>query len=239
MIKGKNSKKISRKLNNILIDRIRKYQSQDVTQLLNSPKDEDSYNSYLGGLINFVGEDSQNLDDEINYFLDRIPIDDIHIESIPDNEYINDNITGEKKEKDGIEILKEVNIEKKEENNNKEEKNNNPNETSDLNINIFTESKKPENSIRILLAENYNNYFDLITNSYEKYDNNHFPKVIIKDNKANAKKIMLNNLRNKIFYTEEGKKIIINEEIYTTSLAFLKNRKIYNDIPQIFKKNNE
>jgi len=239
MIKGKNSKKISRKLNNILIDRIRKYQSQDVTQLLNSPKDEDSYNSYLGGLINFVGEDSQNLDDEINYFLDRIPIDDIHIESIPDNEYINDNITGEKKEKDGIEILKEVNIEKKEENNNKEEKNNNPNETSDLNINIFTESKKPENSIRILLAENYNNYFDLITNSYEKYDNNHFPKIIIKDNKANAKKIMLNNLRNKIFYTEEGKKIIINEEIYTTSLAFLKNRKIYNDIPQIFKKNNE
>ena len=239
MIKGKNSKKISRKLNNILIDRIRKYQSQDVTQLLNSPKDEDSYNSYLGGLINFVGEDSQNLDDEINYFLDRIPIDDIHIESIPDNEYINDNITGEKKEKDGIEILKEVNIEKKEENNNKEEKNNNPNETSDLNINIFTESKKPENSIRILLAENYNNYFDLITNSYEKYDNNHFPKIIIKDNKANAKKIMLNNLRNKIFYTEEGKKIIINEEIYTTSLTFLKNRKIYNDIPQIFKKNNE
>ena len=95
MIKGKDSKKISRKLNNILIDRIRKYQSQDVTQLLNSPKDEDSDNSYLGGLINFVGDDSQNLDDEINYFLDRIPIDDIHIESIPDNEYINDNIIGE------------------------------------------------------------------------------------------------------------------------------------------------
>ena len=160
MIKGKDSKKISRKLNNILIDRIRKYQSQDVTQLLNSPKDEDSDNSYLGGLINFVGDDSQNLDDEINYFLDRIPIDDIHIESIPDNEYINDNIIGEKKEKDGIEILKETN-EKKEDNNN-ENKENNSNETNDLNINIFTESKKPENSIRILLAENYNNYFDLI-----------------------------------------------------------------------------
>ena len=237
MIKGKDSKKISRKLNNILIDRIRKYQSQDVTQLLNSPKDEDSDNSYLGGLINFVGDDSQNLDDEINYFLDRIPIDDIHIESIPDNEYINDNIIGEKKEKDGIEILKETN-EKKEDNNN-ENKENNSNETNDLNINIFTESKKPENSIRILLAENYNNYFDLIANSYEKYDNNHFPKIIIKDDKDNTKKIMLNNLRNKIFYTEEGKKIIINEEIYTTSLAFLKNKKIYDNIPLLFKANKE
>ena len=236
MIKGKGSKKISRKLNNILIDRIRKYQSQDVTQLLNSPKDEDSDNSYLGGLINFVGDDSQNLDDEINYFLDRIPIDDIHIESIPDNEYINDKIVEEKKEKDGIEILKETN-EKKEDNKNKE--NNNSNETDDLNINIFTESKKPENSIRILLAENYNNYFDLIGNSYEKYDNNHFPKVIITDNKDNTKKIMLNNLSKKIFYTEEGKKIIINEEIYTTSLAFLKNKKIYNDIPLLFKTNKE
>ena len=238
MIKGKGSKKISRKLNNILIDRIRKYQSQDVTQLLNSPKDEDSDNSYLGGLINFVGDDSQNLDDEINYFLDRIPIDDIHIESIPDNEYINDNIVVEKKEKDGIEILKETN-EKKEDNNIKNKENNNPNETDDLNINIFTESKKPENSIRILLAENYNNYFDLIGNSYEKYDNNHFPKIIIKDDKDNTKKIMLNNLSKKIFYTEEGKKIIINEEIYTTSLAFLKNKKIYNDIPLLFKTNKE
>ena len=237
MINGKDSKKISRKLNNILIDRIRKYQSQDVTQLLNSPKDEDSDNSYLGGLINFVGDDSQNLDDEINYFLDRIPIDDIHIESIPDNEYINDNIIEEKKEKDGIEILKETN-EKKEDKNN-ENKENNSNETNDLNINIFTESKKPENSIRILLAENYNNYFDLIANSYEKYDNNHFPKIIIKDDKDNTKKIMLNNLRNKIFYTEEGKKIIINEEIYTTSLAFLKNKKIYDNIPLLFKANKE
>ena len=43
----KESKKISRELNNILIDRIRKYQSQDVTQLLNSPKDEDSDNQYV------------------------------------------------------------------------------------------------------------------------------------------------------------------------------------------------
>ena len=65
--------------------------------------------------------------------------------------------------------------------------------------------------------------------------------MIIKNNKDknNTKKIMLNNLHNKIFYTEEGKKIIINEDVYTTSLAFLKNKQIYNDIPSLFKKKNE
>ena len=242
MKKEKVPKKISRKLNNILIDRIRKYQSQDVTQLLNSPKDEDSNTSYLGGLINFVGEDSQNLDDEINNYLDRVSIDEIYIESLPDNEYINE----EENENDKIKILKEINIENKVDNNNNNDNinnnndNNKTNDTTDLNINIFTtESKKPENSIRILLAENYNNYFDLIANTYEKYDNNHFPKVIMVDDKDNTKKIMLNNLRNKIFYTKEGKKIIINDEVYTTSLAYLKNKKIFNDIPYIFKKDNK
>ena len=235
----KESKKISRELNNILIDRIRKYQSQDVTQLLNSPIDEDSNNSYLGGLINFVGEDSNNLDDEINNFLDKISIDELYIESLPDNEY-----KKEQEDNAGIKILKEKKEENNEnienENNNikKEEINNEKNkENNDLNINIFTENNKPENSIRILLTENYNNYFDIITNQYEKYDNNHFPKIIITDNKDNPKKVMLNNLRNKIFYTEEGQKIIINDEIYTSSLAYLKNKKIYENIPTIFKKN--
>ena len=160
----KESKKISRELNNILIDRIRKYQSQDVTQLLNSPIDEDSNNSYLGGLINFVGDDSNNLDEEINNFLDKVSIDEIYIESLPDNEYKKDQ---EENNNKGIKILNEENKENNNENNN-------------LNINIFTENNKPENSIRILLAENYNNYFDVISNQYEKYDNNHFPKIIQK-----------------------------------------------------------
>ena len=223
----KESKKISRELNNILIARIRKYQSQDVTQLLNSPIDEDSNNSYLGGLINFVGDDSNNLDEEINNFLDKVSIDEIYIESLPDNEYKKDQ---EENNNKGIKILNEENKENNNENNN-------------LNINIFTENNKPENSIRILLAENYNNYFDVISNQYEKYDNNHFPKIIIpdnknnKNNKDNTKKVMLNNLRNKIFYTEDGQKIIINDEIYTSSLPFLKNKKIYENIPSIFKKN--
>ena len=241
-MKKETPKKISRKLNNILIDRIRKYQSQDVTQLLNSPNDEDSNNSYLGGLINFVGEDSQNLDDEINKLIDKISTEEIHIEPLPDDEYTNEEENVNTNE--GIKILKEINIEKKEENNKKNNTKNinnasNMNDTSDLNINIFTEGTKAENSIRTLLAENYNNYFDLISTSYEKYDNNHFPKIIVIDNKDNTKKIMLNNLRNKVYYTDEGEKIIINDEIYTTSLAFLKNKKIYSNIPHIFKKENK
>ena len=237
----KGTKKISRELNDILIERIRKYQSQDVTQLLNNPIDEDSNNSYLGGLINFVGDDSNNLDEEINNFLDKISIDEIHIESLPDNEYNED-------EEENNNNINSIKIIEQEENNNNiinnnnndinNDTNNNNNKTNDLNINIFTEGNKLENSIRLLLAEDYNNYFELIGNTYEKYDNNHFPKIIIKDDKDNTKKIMLNNLRNKIFYTEDGKKIIINDEIYTTSLAFLNNKKIYHSIPVNYTKKN-
>ena len=74
----KQNEKISRELNEILIERIRKYQAQDISQLLNSPNDEDTNNSYLGGLINFVGDATHNLDDEINNDLDKITIDEIH-----------------------------------------------------------------------------------------------------------------------------------------------------------------
>ena len=84
------NEKITRELNEILIDRIRKYQLQDITQLLNSPNNEDTNNSYLGGLINFVGEDTNNIDDEINNDLDKISIKEIYIEPQPDNEYINE-----------------------------------------------------------------------------------------------------------------------------------------------------
>ena len=248
----KEPEKISRKLNNILIDRIRKYQSQDISQLLNSPMDEDSNNSYLGGLINFVGDDTNNLDDEINNFFDKINYDEIYIESLPDDEYNNDMNEEEEEENEndisrdstkGIKIMKEIKIEQKTENNetkNNEinvEKNNNDvdTENNDMNINIFTENINNAKSIRTLLSENYNTYFDLISTNYEKYDNNHFPKIIILD-KDNTKKIMLNNLLNKVFYTEEGQKIIVNENIYERSLAFLKNKQIYKNIPEIFKK---
>ncbi len=199
MIKGKDSKKISRKLNNILIDRIRKYQSQDVTQLLNSPKDEDSDNSYLGGLINFVGDDSQNLDDEINYFLDRIPIDDIHIESIPDNEYINDNIIGEKKEKDGIEILKETN-EKKEDKNN---------ENNIINLkNIYTP-----------LFNFYNNVEELIKKNMTKLDN--VRELYQEEGKIKWNKLFLNKRKNEKLKLEEKVKNNLKWLEYFSEINFI------------------
>ena len=79
---------------------------------------------------------------------------------------------------------------------------------------------------------------DLIGVNYEKFDNNHFPKIIVND-KNNTKKIILNNLRSKIYYTKEGEKIIINDEVYNTSLAYLKNKEIYQNIPARFKKANK
>ena len=53
--------KIPRKLNQILIERIRKYEIQDTSQLVNGPNDEDTNTYYLGGLINFDGGNNNNL----------------------------------------------------------------------------------------------------------------------------------------------------------------------------------
>ena len=229
------NERITREVNEVLIDRIRKYQSQDITQLLNSPNDEDTSNSYLGGLINFVGDDTYNLDDEINNDLDKISINDIFIEPQPDNEYNNELTEDEEEENEER---------KKKENKNKIKIDNIKNDTNKVAqeessfINPFIIKKNNTNGIRILLTENFNNYFDLIGKNYEKYDNNHFPKIIVND-KNNTKKIMLKNLREKIYYTKEGEKIIINEEIYESSLAYLKNKEIYSNIPERYKKNNK
>jgi len=238
----KQNEKISRELNEILIERIRKYQTQDISQLLNMPNDGDN-NSYLGGLINFVGDDTNNLDDEINNDLDKITIDQIYIESLQDSEYNNDIIEEEEEENEdppheGQVIDKKIKIikkdkDKKEEDNIVAKKEEN---IPDINIKIYTTNKSPE-GIRVLLSDNLNNYFDLISKNYDKYDNNHFPKIIVNDNKTNSKKVLLANLRNKIFITREGEKIIVNDDEYTTSLAYLKNREIYSDLPQRFKKN--
>ena len=238
----KQNEKISRELNEILIERIRKYQTQDISQLLNMPNDGDN-NSYLGGLINFVGDDTNNLDDEINNDLDKITIDQIYIESLQDSEYNNDIIEEEEEENEdppheGQVIDKKIKIikkdkDKKEEDNIVAKKEEN---IPDINIKIYTTNKSPE-GIRVLLSDNLNNYFDLISKNYDRYDNNHFPKIIVNDNKTNTKKVLLAKLRNKIFITREGEKIIVNDDEYTTSLAYLKNREIYSDIPQRFKKN--
>ena len=236
----KQNEKISRELNEILIERIRKYQAQDISQLLNSPNDEDTNNSYLGGLINFVGDDTRNLDDEINNDLDKITIDEIHIEPLPDDEYNNEFDEEEEEENEdqpheGQVIDKKIKIVKKDENGN--DINDIKNKENKEKI-VDTNTKKNSEGIRVLLSDNLNNYFDIISKNYDKYDNNHFPKIIVNDNKNNAKKVLLANLRNKIFLTREGEKVIVNDEVYSTSLAYLKNREIYSDIPQRFKKSN-
>ena len=244
MINDNDNEKITREVNEVLIDRIRKYPSQDISQLINSPNDEDTTNSYFGGLINFVGDNSNNLDDEINNDLDKITIDEIFIEPQPDNEY-NSELTEEEEEENESQETKNAKKENKpkKNNNNKiviETNNNNEQKEESSFINPFL-IKKNTNSegIRVLLTENFNNYLDLIGNNYEKYDNNHFPKIIVNDKNTNTKKVILNNLRNKIYYTNEGTKIIVNDEIYNTSLAYLKNKEIYASIPKRFKKDNK
>ena len=244
MINDNDNEKITREVNEVLIDRIRKYPSQDISQLINSPNDEDTTNSYFGGLINFVGDNSNNLDDEISNDLDKITIDEIFIEPQPDNEY-NSELTEEEEEENESQETKNTKKENKSKknNNNKiviETNNNNEQKEESSFINPFL-IKKNTNSegIRVLLTENFNNYLDLIGNNYEKYDNNHFPKIVVNDKNTNTKKVILNNLRNKIYYTKEGTKIIVNDEIYDTSLAYLKNKEIYDSIPKRFKKDNK
>ena len=241
MINENENEKITREVNEVLIDRIRKYPSQDISQLINSPNDEDTTNSYLGGLINFVGEDSNNLDAEINNDLDKITINEIFIEPQTDNEYNND-LTEEEEEENEDSKFKNVNENRTKKIHNRiaiETNNDKQSNQENSFINPFL-IKKNTNSegIRVLLKENFNNYLDLIGKNYEKYDNNHFPKIIINE-KNNSKKIIINNLRNKIYYTKGGEKIIVNDEIYNASLAYLKNKEIYENIPERFKKENK
>ena len=232
-----NEEKITREVNEVLIDRIRKYQSQDVSQLINSPNDEETNNSYLGGLINFVGDETNNINDEINNDLDKITINEIFLEPQPDNEYISDATNEEEEEESESQHPKNVkkenrikiDIDKKEDNVSKEEK-------SFINP-FLTKKDASSEGIRVLLSENYNNYLDLIGEKYEKYDCNHFPKIIVND-KNNTKKVILNNLKNKVYYSKEGEKIIVDDDIYDKSLAYLNNKEIYGNIPARFKKKN-
>ena len=85
--KQKKKEKVTRKLNELLIERIRKYNIQDSNQLLNSPNDGDTNNSYLGGLINFDGEETPISEYEINNDLEKITYKDIYIKPYKFKEY--------------------------------------------------------------------------------------------------------------------------------------------------------
>ena len=208
----KEKEKIPRRLNEILIERIRKYQSQDFSQLINSPNDEDTNSYFLGGLINFDVEKNDNSEFEINNDLDKMTVNDIYIEPYQYNDY------------------EELNEEEEEEEN---ETISNTNKKNIIKYN-FENDKNSSDNIKILLNEDFNHYLDLIQKNYKKFENNHFPKLVI-DNNEN-KNTFIKNIRNKIYETKEGEKIIVNNEIYSTSLAYLKIKDIFYDMPPRYKR---
>ena len=218
--------KIPRKLNTILIERIRKYGTQDTSQLVNGPNDEETNNYYLGGLINFDGGNNDTSSNyELNPDIDNMTENDIYIEPYEYNDYNNEL---EEEEEDEIEedekeviINTEIKEEKKisEKNKNKE-------------FNKKQENNNAKN-IREILSDNFNDYLDRIQRNYNKYSSNHFPKLILNNKNDNNKKYLM---REKVYSTKMGEKIIVNENSYTTSLAYLKNKDLFCDIPPRYKK---
>ena len=214
----KEKEKIPRRLNEILIERIRKYQTQDTSQLINSPNDEDTNNSYLGGLINFDGEKEDPSEYEMNNELDKITVNDIYVEPYQYNDY------------------DELNEEEEEENEGEKENENIKNKKEEK-IGIkynFRDDEKSSENIKVLISENYDIYLDKIQKNFRKFENNHFPKIVV-DDKKNNKTIIFNNKRNKVYDTKDGEKIIVNEELYPTSTAYLKNRDLFYDMPKRYK----
>ena len=225
--------KIPRKLNQILIERIRKYEIQDTSQLVNGPNDEDTNTSYLGGLINFDGGNNDNL---LNNQFDTNVIDtmtenDIYVEPYEYNDY------NEFEEEDDEEFEE-----------NEEEKGDNPSisiktSKNTEKIEIKKEEKNEEKNknenaknMRLVLSENFNEYLDKIQKNYNKYSNNHFPKIINNDRNTNNKNSVIKSLKERVYSTKNGEKIIVNEDSYITSLAYLKNKDLFYEIPPRYKK---
>ena len=211
MIKEKKKKeKITYRLNQLLIERIRKCQTQNISQLINGPNDEDTNNSFLGGLLYFDGEQNTNSDYEINNDFEKLTVNDIYIEPFQYNDY---------KENDEEEEEKEELSEKT--------KNKNKSKKKTIQYDFKNDENNSEN-INTLLNKDFNNYLDLIQKNYRKYESNHCPIVIDKDNKA---KNNTNNNLNNLYETKKGEKIIINDEIYQKSIAYLIKEDLFYEIP--------
>ena len=223
--------KIPRKLNQILIERIRKYEIQDTSQLVNGPNDEDTNTSYLGGLINFDGGNNDNLlnNQFDNNVIDTMTENDIYVEPYEYNDY------NEFEEEDDEEFEE-----------NEEEKGDNPSisiktSKNKEKIEIKKEEKNEEKNknaknMRLVLSENFNEYLDKIQKNYNKYSNNHFPKIINNERNTNNKNLVIKSLKERVYNTKSGEKIIVNEDSYITSLAYLKNKDLFYEIPPRYKK---
>ena len=223
--------KIPRKLNEILIERIRKYDIQDTSQLVNGPNDEDTNFSYLGGLINFDGgNDSSSLHNQINNNdLDKMTENDIYLEEYKYNDYNELEDDEEEEIEENEKIVNDSHIINKEKISEKIVK------KSEVKNDELNKNNKDPKNIRIILSENFNQYLDKIQKNYNKYSNNHFPKIIT-NTSNNIKQLALKNLKEKIYNTKTGEKIIVNENSYITSLAYLKNKDLFYDIPPRYKK---
>ena len=223
--------KIPRKLNEILIERIRKYDIQDTSQLVNGPNDEDTNFSYLGGLINFDGgNDSSSLNNQINNNdIDKMTENDIYLEEYKYNDYNELEDEEEEEIEENEKIINDIPVVDKEKISEKIVKKN------EVKNDEFNKNNKDPKNIRIILSENFNQYLDKIQKNYNKYSNNHFPKIIT-NTSNNIKQLALKNLKEKIYNTKTGEKIIVNENSYITSLAYLKNKDLFYDIPPRYKK---
>ena len=227
--KVQETEKIPRKLNEILIERIRKYEIQDTSQLVNGPNDGDTNNWYLGGLINFDGNNNNQSEYEISNDIDNMTENDIYVEPYQYNDF---NELDEEEEEN-----EENEKEQKEQKNNdldKKIKNEKKLEKYKIKYDIKQDDKNARN-IRLVLSDNYNQYLDKIQKNYNKYENNHFPKIITND-KNHTKKTILKKVNEKIYNTKTGEKIIVNEDSYITSLAYLKNKDLFYEIPPRYKK---
>jgi len=217
--------KISRQLNEILIERIRKIQTQNTSQLINSPNDGDTNNSFLGGLLFFDGDKNNILNYERSIDLDKITVNKIYIEPLKYNEY---------------DELEEEEEEEESEGEAKKTKNNKKNGNKDKTKYNFKNDENNSDNINVLINQDFNQYLDLIQKNYRKYENNHFPKLIDKKtiiNNNKNKNILLSNKKSQVYETKKGEKIIVNDEIYSTSRAYLKNKDLFHDIPPRYQKN--
>ena len=217
--------KISRQLNEILIERIRKIQTQNTSQLINSPNDGDTNNSFLGGLLFFDGDKNNILNYERSIDLDKITVNKIYIEPLKYNEY--DELEEEEEEEESEGEAKKTNNNKKNGNKDKTKYN-------------FKNDENNSDNINVLINQDFNQYLDLIQKNYRKYENNHFPKLIDKKtiiNNNKNKNILLSNKKSQVYETKKGEKIIVNDEVYSTSRAYLKNKDLFHDIPPRYQKN--
>ena len=217
--------KISRQLNEILIERIRKIQTQNTSQLINSPNDRDTNNSFLGGLLLFDGDKNNTPNYERSIDLDKITVNKIYIEPLKYNEY---------------DELEEEEEEEESEGEAKKTKNNKKNGNKDKTKYNFKNDENNSDNINVLINQDFNKYLDLIQKNYRKYENNHFPKLIDKKtiiNNNKNKNILLSNKKSQVYETKKGEKIIVNDEVYSTSRAYLKNKDLFHDIPPRYQKN--